>query len=47
VFLNQLGVWLARVHMKRCDYFGNLAYRLLGVQGSVDLERWFAQRVLF
>ncbi|QJD82933.1 phosphotransferase [Cohnella herbarum] len=23
--LHQLGVWLARVHLKRCDYFGNLA----------------------
>jgi aminoglycoside phosphotransferase (APT) family kinase protein len=23
--LRQLGVWLARVHMQRCDYFGNLA----------------------
>jgi aminoglycoside phosphotransferase (APT) family kinase protein len=45
-FLHQLGVWLARVHFQRCDYFGNLAHSQIERQDSFHTSLSKTMRLL-
>lgn len=46
-FLQGYSTLLSPPHLKRYRRVYRYFYRLLGVQGSVDWDRWLAQRVLF